>query len=106
MSKNIKNELFNVLSGKSEVSNGSTIQTVARYLKDGEGTSVNFEGEKQFKKQETKRLERFVSQENLWIDTIDFSQYVSEGAEQRVYLKDGEHVLKLNDHCVFIFYKF
>lgn len=49
MSKNIKNELFNVLSGKSEVSNGSTIQTVARYLKDGEGTSVNFEGEKQFK---------------------------------------------------------
>ncbi len=97
MSKNIKNELFNVLSGKSEVSNGSTIQTVARYLKDGEGTSVNFEGEKQFKKQETKRLERFVSQENLWIDTIDFSQYVSEGAEQRVYLKDGEHVLKLND---------
>ncbi|MFA9211965.1 MAG: hypothetical protein ACEQR5_09065 [Moraxellaceae bacterium] len=26
------------------------------------------------------------------MDTFDFSQYVSEGAEQRVYLKDGEHV--------------
>lgn len=31
------------------------------------------------------------------IDNIDFSQYVSEGAEQKVYLKDSEHVLKLND---------
>ncbi|MEL1243068.1 hypothetical protein AAEO56_02245 [Flavobacterium sp. DGU11] len=28
---------------------------------------------------------------------MDFSQYVSEGAEQKVYLKDAEHVLKLND---------
>jgi hypothetical protein len=28
---------------------------------------------------------------------VDFSQYVSEGAEQRVFLKDSEHVLKLND---------
>jgi hypothetical protein len=65
---------------------------LARYLKDGEGTSVSIEDKKHFKKQETKRLEEFVSEKNLWIDTIDFSQYVSEGAEQRVYLKDGEHV--------------
>jgi len=28
---------------------------------------------------------------------IDLSQYVSEGAEQKVYLKDTENVLKLND---------
>ena len=33
---------------------------------------------------------------------MDFSQYVSEGAEQKVYLKDTEHVLKLNDA---IYYK-
>lgn len=31
------------------------------------------------------------------IQSIDFSQYASEGAEQRVYLKDSNHVLKLND---------
>nr|WP_309760025.1 hypothetical protein [Flavobacterium sp.] len=28
---------------------------------------------------------------------IDLTQYVSEGAEQKVYLKDTENVLKLND---------
>ena len=33
---------------------------------------------------------------NLWI-SIDLTQYVSEGAEQKVYLKDTENVLKLND---------
>ena len=32
----------------------------------------------------------------LWV-AIDLSQYVSEGAEQKVYLKDTENVLKLND---------
>jgi len=31
------------------------------------------------------------------IQSIDFSQYVSEGAQQQVYLKDSNHVLKLND---------
>ncbi|MFN6019612.1 MAG: hypothetical protein ACK49F_04430 [Bacteroidota bacterium] len=31
------------------------------------------------------------------IQSIDFSQYVSEGAQQRVYLKESNHVLKLND---------
>jgi hypothetical protein len=34
---------------------------------------------------------------NLWINDIDFEKYVSEGAEQRVFLKDSKHVLKLND---------
>jgi len=40
---------------------------------------------------------KYITEKNLWIRDIDFSQYVSEGAEQKVYLKDSEHVLKLND---------
>lgn len=97
MSNNLRNELFNVLSGKSEVRFGTIIQTITRYLKDGDTTSSGLEDKKHFKKQETKRLEDFITERNLWINDIDFSQYVSEGAEQRVFLKDGEHVLKLND---------
>ncbi|MFN5089506.1 MAG: hypothetical protein ACK5F6_05860 [Bacteroidota bacterium] len=31
------------------------------------------------------------------IQSIGFSQYVREGAQQRVYLKDSNHFLKLND---------
>jgi len=97
MSNDLKNELFNILSGKSEVRFGTIIQAITRYLKDGDPPSSGFENEKHFKKQEETRLEDFITERNLWINKIDSSQYVSEGAEQRVFLKDGEHVIKLND---------
>lgn len=97
MQNHLKDELHHVLSGKSKVRFGTIIQAIACYLRDGEKTSPAIEDQKHFKKQEAKRLEFYISQNNLWIDTIDFSQYVSEGAEQKVYLKDSEHVLKLND---------
>ena len=92
----LKNELHNVLSGKSEIRFGAIIQTIASSLKDGEKTSATIEIEKHFKKEETKRLEAYISNEKLWV-AIDLSQYVSEGAEQKVYLKDTENVLQLND---------
>jgi hypothetical protein len=93
----LKNELFNIISGKSQVSNGTIIQAIASYLKHGSQTSIEIENSKQVKEQETKKLESFVSQHHLWISNVDFSQYISEGAEQRVYLKDSDYVLKLND---------
>jgi hypothetical protein len=96
MQNHLKHELHNVLSGKSQVRFGTIIQSIASYLNDGASTSTIIEDEKHFKKQETKRLESYISEKNLWI-AIDLTQYISEGAEQKVYLKDTENVLKLND---------
>ena len=96
MQNHLKHELHNVLSGKSQVRFGAIIQSITSYLNDGAQTSAIIEDEKHFKKQETKRLESYISSKNSWID-IDLTQYVSEGAEQRVYLKDTENVIKLND---------
>jgi len=96
MQNHLKHELHNVLSGKSQIRFGAIIQSIASYLNDGTETSSIIEDEKHFKKQEAKRLESYISEKNLWID-IDLSQYVSEGAEQKVYLKDTKNVLKLND---------
>lgn len=93
----LKNELQDIISGKVKVRFGEIIQTVASYLGDGAKTGPKAEGTKQIREQETKRLEDFISKNNLWVTNIDFSQYVSEGAEQKVYLKDTEYVLKLND---------
>lgn len=93
----LKDELHNVLSGKSKIRFGTIIQTIASYLDNGSQTSSTIEEEKHFKKQETKILEDYIIDKNLWVKDIDFSQYVSEGAEQKVYLKDSEYVLKLND---------
>ena len=97
MQDQLKQELYDVISGKSQVRFGTTIQSVASYLSKGSQPSSKIENSKQFKEQEAKRLEIFVSENNLWISDIDFTQYVSEGAEQRVYLKNSDHVLKLND---------
>jgi len=97
MQNHLKNELHNILSGKSEVRFGTIIQAIAGYLSDGAQASPNAEDEKHHDKQETEKLEFFISEQNLWINNLDLSQYVSEGAEQKVYLKDSEHVLKLND---------
>lgn len=33
----------------------------------------------------------------MWIKEINSENYISQGAEQKVYLNDGKSVLKLND---------
>lgn len=96
VNNHLKNEIRNVLSGKSQVRFGATIQTIASYISNGAQTSAIIEREEQSKRQEAKKLEEYISENNLWV-SIDFTQYVSEGAEQKVYLKDTESVLKLND---------
>jgi hypothetical protein len=97
MQNQLTYELHNIISGKSQVRFGTTIQTIASYLNNGIEAGSKVESTKQIREQETKRLEVLISEKNLWLKNIDFSQYVSEGAEQRVFLKDSEHVLKLND---------
>ncbi len=52
---------------------------------------------KHFKKQETDCLILYVEKNALWVTDINLENYVSEGAEQKVYLKDGKTVIKLND---------
>lgn len=93
----LRNELQHVLSGKSAVRFGGTLQSITGYLGNSQATGGAFEEQKHFKKQEEERLISFITTHRLWLSNIDFSQYVSEGAEQRVYLKDTRHVIKLND---------
>ena len=94
MQNHLKDELHNVLSGKSEVRFGAIIQSVSCYLNNCKESSSNVKIEKHYKEKESKELEKFISDNNLWINDLDFSQYVTEGAEQKVYLKDNDHVLK------------
>jgi hypothetical protein len=94
---NLKNELQNIISGKSKVKFGKLIQTSSSYLKRSKGTSTLVENSKQSKRKEAEILIHYINKKNLWIDDLDFNKFVSEGAEQRVYLKNGKKVLKLND---------
>ncbi len=76
----LRNELQHVLSGKSSVRFGGTLQSITGYLSNCSGTSGAFEDQKRFKKQEEERLISFITAHHLWLNNLDFSQYVSEGA--------------------------
>jgi hypothetical protein len=97
MQEALKREIHDVISGKSQVRFGATVQAVASYLGEGAQTGTGTEDPKQVKRQEAARLEKFIAGKGLWVTDIDLTQYVSEGAEQRVFLKAPDHVLKLND---------
>jgi len=90
-------DIQNILSGKSQVKYHHLIQTTCSYLKRSKGTSSMVKNHQQLKEEETKRLIQFIDNNNLWVDNINIDLYVSQGAEQKVYLKDGSTVLKLND---------
>ena len=53
--------------------------------------------DKHHKDKETEKLTTYIEQHNHWMTNINFSDFISEGAEQRVFIKDEKHVYKLND---------
>jgi hypothetical protein len=103
MLNDIKHELQNILSGKGEVKYGNTIKAVAGYLRRSKETGRLAPEEKSIKNKEALRLINWINDNNFWYNDIDFNLFVSEGAEQKVYLKDENSVLKLNDS---IYYEF
>jgi hypothetical protein len=93
----MKDEIQYILSGKSQVKHCHLIQTACSYLKRSQGAGSVAQEYKQNKQQERESLIQFANQENLWLANINVENYVSQGAEQKVYLKDGFSVLKMND---------
>jgi hypothetical protein len=93
----MRDDIQHILSGTSQVKFHHLIQTTCSYLKRSQGTSSVVKDQQQHKEEETKRLVQFIEENKLWVDNINIDLYVSQGAEQKVYLKDGSTVLKLND---------
>lgn len=93
----MKNELQNIISGKSQVKHGANIQAAASYLKDGKRASTLAEKRIDIKKQEEVLIEKFATIDSLWIKDLEIDNFVSSGAEQMVYLKNEREVLKIND---------
>ena len=93
----MKDDIQNILSGKSQVKHHHLIQATCSYLKRSKGAGTMAQDQQQLKEQEAEKLIQFASDHNLWVHSINIENYVSQGAEQKVYLKDGTTVLKLND---------
>ena len=94
---NIKNELQLIISGKGKVVHGEAIQAVAHYLAASQTANPLAATDKYIKTEEIKRLVEYINAHHLWVPDINEANYISQGAEQKVYLQDGSTVLKLND---------
>jgi len=95
-------EIQRIISGKSQVRYGTNIQAAICYLESSEKSGALDKTDKHFKNEETERLKTYINNQNLWIKDIDLNSYVSEGAEQKVYLKDSRSVIKLNDAIYYL----
>lgn len=96
--KVIKDELQHIIQGKSQNSQRTLIQTIASYLRTSQRASTMVKDDKYYKQEEKKSIIEFCNQNNLWADTkVDFNLFISEGAEQKVYIKNEKTVYKLND---------
>jgi hypothetical protein len=93
----MKDELQNIIAGKSQVKHGANIQAATNYLKDGKRAGTLAEKGIDIKKQEEVLIEKFATINRLWITYLKIENFVSSGAEQLVYLKDERDVLKIND---------
>jgi len=95
MQNALKDEIRAIISGKSQVRHGTTIQAASSYLGNGKTTSPKSQVTKQIREQETRILEQFITKSNLWVQDINFSNYISQGAEQRVFLRDSDQLIFL-----------
>lgn len=69
-----QNELYDVISGKSQVRNGAVIQSISSYLSKSSQSGSKIEKTKHFKEQEAENLRAYILENNLWISTIDLTQ--------------------------------
>ena len=91
----IKRELQTLVSGTSGASYDAVIKAAANHLRSDARTGPMDSGKFDRKGQEKARLIAFAQQYNLIISEIYEEEFVSSGAEQKVYIQDERHVVKL-----------
>jgi hypothetical protein len=101
--KSIKDELQNIILGDEQIGPGSQLKKAQGFLRGYAETSISSKEQQHFKDQETAALIAFATEENLFYNCLILSEnFISEGAEQKVYKFDDAHVLKTNQS---IFYE-
>ena len=102
--KNIKDELQHIILGDEQAGRTSQLKKVQTFLSRHAETSSTAQNQKRFKSEETAELLNFARQEKLFYEqAISEKDFISSGAEQRVYRLDETYVIKTNAS---IFYEY
>jgi len=95
-----------VISGISKVAKGAAIEAASSHLKRVQGTSALAKGSKQHEQEEIELLKSYITDKKLWaspsVGEIISKPSAAQGMEQKVYLKDENTVIKLNDAICYL----
>ncbi|WP_313600539.1 putative polyvalent protein kinase domain-containing protein [Epilithonimonas vandammei] len=104
--KNIKNELQNIITGNGQIGDKNHIKTIQDVLRRNEKSIQISSQNKLVKSEEEIFLKHIIEAEDLtYKEEISESNYISEGAEQKVYRLDDKYVIKLNDTIFYASWK-
>ena len=98
----MNDEIQHIISRESQTGQGIVIKTITDYLARCQETSRMVKTDKHFKSKETKNLIDFIETEKLWYSSVNINDFIAEGAEQKVYIKNEQSVLKLNDSIYYL----
>lgn len=104
--KNIKNELQNIITGNGQIGDKNLIKTIQDVLRRNEKSIQISSQNKLVKSEEEIFLKHIIEAEDLtYKEEISESNYISEGAEQKVYRLDDKYIIKLNDTIFYASWK-
>ena len=104
--KNIKNELQNIITGNGQIGDKNLIKTIQDVLRRNEKSIQISSQNKLVKSEEEIFLKNIIEAEDLtYKEEISESNYISEGAEQKVYRLDDKYIIKLNDTIFYASWK-
>lgn len=100
--KSIKDELQNIILGDEQAGGASQLKKIQSFLRRYAQTGDTDQEQQRLKNEEAALLTYVQHEGYFYTPTISQSDFISEGAEQRVYRLDDTHVLKTNSR---IFYE-
>jgi hypothetical protein len=92
----LKNELKNFLSGAGKTESKNLIYAIAGYLATGKKAGEKTEISKLTKQEETKLITEYLSTHQHPNIEVDESRYLTEGAEQKIYLSNDGNTASQN----------
>lgn len=95
--KNIKDELQDIILRNEQIGTSSQLKKAQNFLRGYAETSISSEKQQRFKDEETTALITFAEEALLFYNyPILLKDFISQGAEQKVYRFDDTYVLKTN----------
>lgn len=95
--KNIKDELQHIILGDEPSGPGSALKKTQTFLRGYAETGFDPQKQQYLKSKETEAVLAFAKVENLfYTDEITESNFISEGAEQKVYRLNESEIIKTN----------